>query len=1095
MEYIKPGSVGDVLTAINKNFSIIHNSVLRKGVPGETGPAGSKGDEGDRGNLLHIAMVANAKKNDKLKNDVKDTNILTIDIVNTWVAIDEKRIEFLSILEPVSVGLIKGDLIILDGSSNILIFDGIKFVDTGFTLNPSVAEVLRKEVADKLNPLAKKLFDEWAASQTGGATQVFKKYKTKISDQTLRNLILTTGDDNFTHNFYGFNDETNRTTTVAGDMGKMEKILATFTPTGVDMSSEYGISDTRGPAMIVLQNDSKSGLAIGSYADGNTHGIRDFAHIYKDSSGALYVSNKYFEKIGSDNNTRYGYISINDDNTTINNNLSVLGNFTIPDILEATKAPNKVSIKGGTGFAIEGLRAGFLLETDASKNLVTRYKLWELDTNDDTIPNLRVRDRLLVRKTGSIDLLDVNTDTGKVTIGGYHSTQSTDAAPDIWLRFRNLSFTQKGTTTNDIADYAIPVLTRAGMSSLSTAIFDRRLATFQNNTSLKEWTKSTASDYKYKSGANTADSIPNDRKFSELFKGAISVTGSSNGNYVGTNYNTSSDGVFGNYVLTNRHLEMIGDVVENIRMNNDVEHERFASSSSIITYIPKTSDITTVTNLRADIATECHAPYIDLNTNTMNALRKNVGIGQYSKCFGYSIRTARGDWYRPNDFRITESSWETQGSSVDKHYNCIQQSTKVNQFYGIKIPKGYVPCCIGFVTYFAVPVKNTSETAVAYTRRIYRDAGFLHKRINGVMYVKQPTTKSNVSLATSVETLHNMEIPYTAILGCKVENIDGINTVTRDYRMDIASTANKLAHAYSASNDIGMKLSLQHSQHIYSTFTQLFDITELAYEPVANDISQTHHNLVDRLHYKPGFHNPLKLMKYNAMSKQMTISGQVYNIYHIFYMLNSVTGLHGIEDVRCDRPRINGDILANYTRIYVNDRAYLSPTMERMYLYNNVTKNGPNVNTVQHHHLMSKNSVRELTTNIGDTIISSIALAQDIVNRRVSSAVAVATTGTTSNFGAGVLPGMSLATSGLYFDSNKDMIGPYRSLTCRNNYNGEQWTHHFNKFYSQELQQSLYLNTLPFSNIFTAYEVDPHGDIDGRNLPNWSIPLSTTTFA
>lgn len=303
------------LEQVNRNFAIIQNSPLFKGIPGNTPEPGERGEPGKRGsNIIFVdfhkfirtygtELSSESNLNLKWFND----NLLTTDF-------RKKLCQALDVTE-----LSNNDIIIL-GDTSIYQYKELdnQFINTGKSLNmyKDVLTNVNKQVEEQIRKQFGQLTAE--SNNSGSTGSLYTKYPLfginyengsstvdLLLDETLlfpgninqSNQVVKTELDKLYHSFAGIKDSS--LTHVFGDINDFNTKLHQTLTVGNGTNSIRTINKNSIPVVVLQQKTNDSGLLLGSP---NARNIRDYAGIHieqePDSNISTFViqSNRFDTK-------------------------------------------------------------------------------------------------------------------------------------------------------------------------------------------------------------------------------------------------------------------------------------------------------------------------------------------------------------------------------------------------------------------------------------------------------------------------------------------------------------------------------------------------------------------------------------------------------------------------------------------------------------------------------------------------------------------------------------------------------------------------------------------------------------------------------
>lgn len=296
---------------INRNFAIIQNSPLYKGIPGDAGDPGNIGPQGQRGSEFFFLKNKISQLIQLLQNDYNyvqqfkniSINDITLELIND---IYSERSEFFYTLFPQikGVGFVDNDIIVLPNSIMIQ-FDKLnnKFVSTGVSFNENqtflssienkIEEYVKAYVDNNPHVLAlQNIFERYLTYGKNYASTSHMTISSKITNGTVFTPHLGNNKSGIlidNHKYFGFSDKefpvSNRGTLVLGSMRNfVQMVEKTISSDGQNSttSAKYAIGPNNIPVLTLVQNDGNSGIIIG-YKGWTT--LKNFGQIYKEISG------------------------------------------------------------------------------------------------------------------------------------------------------------------------------------------------------------------------------------------------------------------------------------------------------------------------------------------------------------------------------------------------------------------------------------------------------------------------------------------------------------------------------------------------------------------------------------------------------------------------------------------------------------------------------------------------------------------------------------------------------------------------------------------------------------------------------------------
>lgn len=292
---------------LNRNFAVIQNSPLFKGIPGKKGNPGDGGLRGTRGS--NFIFVYFDKFIEVFPGETQMGSQINLDYLNSkLLTFDEKQ----KLLQALGVNeLVNNDVIVLTNSA-MMSYDGIHdvFVNTNLAFNEqsniisSIEEKIEQYVKYYVdnNPTILSLhnvFEDWQTiaknySQTNNA------FITKSNSSISAFFPKLESDDGIgviiqNHKHFGFADKLfpadNRGTTVFGSIDWYYRLLSQTisTSTTNPLTSGYVPTDGCIPTAVFLQDTYKNCLWFGYKGSGAQANTKRFASIFKNENNELVL--------------------------------------------------------------------------------------------------------------------------------------------------------------------------------------------------------------------------------------------------------------------------------------------------------------------------------------------------------------------------------------------------------------------------------------------------------------------------------------------------------------------------------------------------------------------------------------------------------------------------------------------------------------------------------------------------------------------------------------------------------------------------------------------------------------------------------------
>ena len=290
---------------INRNFAIIQNSPLYKGIPGKGGDEGKPGSKGERGSRFFFVDIN--KFNKQFPGEIVNGSVITLDWLNIRLQSFEEKNKVLKALGTDS--LVDTDIIVLTNSimlQYVLIEDILK--DTGIAFNEQ--SNLVSSIETKIEQYVKYYVDNHPSIVN--IQNIFERYVTYAKNYTSTNntyitnaqtkssvyvpyfagISDTQGIKLENHKYFGFADkefpESNNGTIVFGSMKRYVRLIqqTVSTTQKETYTSEYAPGEGNIPSAIFLQDTDNAGLMFGRKMSSN---LRRFGMIYKDKDDNLII--------------------------------------------------------------------------------------------------------------------------------------------------------------------------------------------------------------------------------------------------------------------------------------------------------------------------------------------------------------------------------------------------------------------------------------------------------------------------------------------------------------------------------------------------------------------------------------------------------------------------------------------------------------------------------------------------------------------------------------------------------------------------------------------------------------------------------------
>lgn len=293
---------------INRNFAIIQNSPLYKGIPGTPGDKGDKGLRGERGSRFFFIKIEDFLS--QYPGEIVNVNAINQVWINNQLKDLAKRNKLLNILGISS--FVDCDVIVLS-TSRMIQYDAINdvFTDTGISfyyqsnilssIETKIESLVRQYIDNNPKILSiKNLLIHYQTyakvysstnnsyiSQDDSDSAVYMPYFAGITD-TQGALIND-------HTYFGLSDEEypikNRGSFIIGSVAKFSTLLnkTLSTTERSTFSSDFAPNKNNIPNLIIMQDTLNNGIMFGYKENQN---LSRFASIYKDSDTS--GTNEYY---------------------------------------------------------------------------------------------------------------------------------------------------------------------------------------------------------------------------------------------------------------------------------------------------------------------------------------------------------------------------------------------------------------------------------------------------------------------------------------------------------------------------------------------------------------------------------------------------------------------------------------------------------------------------------------------------------------------------------------------------------------------------------------------------------------------------------
>lgn len=327
---------------LNRNFAVIQNSPLFKGIPGDQGDPGDAGSPGVRGSQFFFVKLSNFTPN--FPGELKSGSDITIDFINNKLTSFDSKQKLLK-----SIGateLVNGDVIVLTNSVMISYNSSSEiFVNTNIAFNEqsniisSIEEKIDDIIDEKLenniilNSL-KNIFVDYQSigKQYSDTDNTYVVRKLSLSKQSIglspyipgKNNNIGVSNNLINHEYFGYS------TNEMSDISKSGTLVLGSMPVYIDLFEKTLSSSTTStyttryvptvdsiPTLILLQDTYNNGLMFGHKS---SKSLKYFGSIYKNENGYLCIKSDMGEI-----DSEYGLLQINFQNLLFNKNFQLTG--------------------------------------------------------------------------------------------------------------------------------------------------------------------------------------------------------------------------------------------------------------------------------------------------------------------------------------------------------------------------------------------------------------------------------------------------------------------------------------------------------------------------------------------------------------------------------------------------------------------------------------------------------------------------------------------------------------------------------------------------------------------------------------------------
>lgn len=407
---LKYSNITQLVEDLNRNFGIIQNSPLFKGIPGKPGEIGNPGPVGTRGSKILFVNVDQFIEN--FPNEIQIGSDITMDYLQI------KLDGFLSkqiLLEIWQIEeFVNQDIIVLTNSLMLQYVNG-KLINTNvsFREETTILSNIEKVIEDKVkyyvenNPIILGLKNVFNTFDT-----YYKNYadtnNVHVNNTLLQSSIIAPYVPGYSndigikadanegykkdHTYFGFSDNLfniwKSGTIVFGSMARYSQMLLDSISTSHQgtLTSDYVPGVNNIPIVVFLQEDENSGLLIGKRTDTN---LMRFASIYKDNNQSLIIKSD-----SSKNPNEYSAIELNKNNLTYRkpvfffDNLSVGGKFFLSGDIQSPFIKTGTEIYPAGSGVVSGPKKIQIGYRDVSSGTIPNDAVIDLITKNIFLSNL-----------------------------------------------------------------------------------------------------------------------------------------------------------------------------------------------------------------------------------------------------------------------------------------------------------------------------------------------------------------------------------------------------------------------------------------------------------------------------------------------------------------------------------------------------------------------------------------------------------------------------------------------------------------------------------------------------------------------------------
>ena len=330
---------------INRNFAVIQNSPLFKGIPGDEGEPGSIGAPGIRGSQFFFVALNNFTAN--FPGIIKTGSDITLGFLNSNLNTFDSKQKILKSLG--TTELVNGDVVVLTNSVMLSYSSSAEiFINTNIAFNEqsniisSIQDKIDQAVKDAIdnntiiNSLKNIFIDyETVGKQYADTDNSYVSRRSTVNGG--RSIGLTPyipgvnnniGAEGIDHEYFGYSTNEMNNSTKAGTLvlGSMPLFIRMFnntiTTSGQQtFTARYVPTQDAIPTLVLMQDTGNAGLMLGMKGEENT--LKTFASIFKSEDGYLNIKSDMGEI-----ESEYGLLRMNRLQLSFNKDLRIIGNST-----------------------------------------------------------------------------------------------------------------------------------------------------------------------------------------------------------------------------------------------------------------------------------------------------------------------------------------------------------------------------------------------------------------------------------------------------------------------------------------------------------------------------------------------------------------------------------------------------------------------------------------------------------------------------------------------------------------------------------------------------------------------------------------------